>query len=561
MHIPDSPDISYWDASPILRDICKRKLGVGQALSLSGQGQAGELVLHRLREMGERAAFEVAPLAQIADRESPRLVTHNAKGNRINRVEYHPAYREMERIAYGSGMITVNYSSWSADVSSAASGRPARSLEASPEQSPGGTPDDGGRDARAPRTFGFALGYLFAMAEMGLYCPLCMTDGVVHVLTRHGTPEQIARVVPHLASSDRETLWTGGMFLTERAGGSDVGADGAVARDGELTGQKGVRPDGGADAAANETIARDGKLTGQKWFCSNVDADAVLVTARPDGAPAGTRGLHTYLMLQRGNAGITIERLKEKLGVRSMPTGEVTLRDAPAEEVGSFHAIADMMNMSRLYNAVASCAVIGRAIHEARWYIERRNAFGRPVIEWPLALETMMDLEAEHAGAMLLTFETIDALQRGDERLLRILTPIAKAVTGKLAVPCVSEAMELIGGNGYIEESPMPRLLRDAQVLPIWEGTTNILVLDALRTANKEAGHELLLTRIRAHFPAEADSLAAAFASLDERDARGWVDRLARMFELTLLAENEYGEHVDRFLARPLGMLPGARRP
>src|SRR4051794_3699915 len=487
MFIPDPPRVSYWDASPMLRDLCKRR--VDPALE------------PRLRDMGERAALEVAPLAQIADRESPRLITHDPRGNRINRVDYHPSYREMERIAYGSGMITVNY------------------VDPQPRS----------------RTFGFALGYLFAMAEMGLYCPLCMTDGVARVLTRHGTPEQIARVVPHLASSDRDTLWTGGMFLTERAGGSDVGA--------------------------NETVARDGRLTGQKWFCSNVDADAVLITARPEGEPAGTRGLRTYLMLQRDNPGITIERLKEKLGVRSMPTGEVTLRDAPAEEVGSFHAIADMMNMSRLYNAVASCAVIGRAIHEARWYIERRNAFGRPVIEWPLALETMMDLEAEHAGAMLLTFETIDALQRGDERLLRILTPIAKAVTGKLAVPCVSEAMELIGGNGYIEESPMPRLLRDAQVLPIWEGTTNILVLDALRTANKEAGHELLLTRIRAHFPAEADSLAAAFASLDERDARGWVDRLARMFELTLLAENEYGEHVDRLLGRPLGMLPGARRP
>ena len=497
MSIPDPPNISYWDASPILRDICKRKLDVGQALSLSGQ--AGELVLQRLRAMGERAAFEVAPLAQIADRESPRLVTHDAKGNRINRVEYHPSYREMERIAYGSGMITVNY------------------VDPQP----------------ASRTFGFALGYLFAMAEMGLYCPLCMTDGVAHVLTRHGTPEQIARVVPHLASSDRETLWTGGMFLTERAGGSDVGA--------------------------NETIARDGKLTGHKWFCSNVDADAVLVTARPEGAPEGTRGLRTFLMLQRDNPGITIERLKDKLGVRSMPTGEVTLRDAPAEEVGSFYAIADMMNMSRLYNAVASVAVIGRAIHEARWYIERRNAFGRPIIEFPLALETMMDLEAEHAGAMLLTFETIDALQRGDERLLRILTPIAKAVTGKLAVPCVSEAMELIGGNGYIEESPMPRLLRDAQVLPIWEGTTNILVLDALRTARKESGHELLLGRIRTHFPAEADALVAAYESLDERDARGWIDRLARMFELTLLAENEYGEHVDRLIGRPLGLVPGAQ--
>ena len=485
MPIPEPPNISYWDASPILRDICKRKLDPS--------------LEPRLIEMGERAAFEVAPLAQIADRESPRLVTHDARGNRINRVDYHPSYREMERIAYGSGMITVNY------------------VDPQPTS----------------RTFGFALGYLFAMAEMGLYCPLCMTDGVARVLTRHGTEEQIARVVPHLASSDRDTLWTGGMFLTERAGGSDVGA--------------------------NETIERDGRLTGQKWFCSNVDADAVLVTARPEGAPEGTRGLRTYLLLQRDNPGITIERLKEKLGVRSMPTGEVTLRDAPAEEVGGFNAIADMLNMSRLYNAVASVAVIGHAIHEARWYIERRQAFGRPVIEFPLALETMMDLEAEHAGAMLLTFETIDALQRGDDRLLRILTPIAKAVTGKLAVPCVSEAMELIGGNGYIEESPMPRLLRDAQVLPIWEGTTNILMLDALRTANKEAGHELLLERIRVRFPREAEALVASYASLDERDTRGWVDRLARMFELTLLAENGYGEHVDRLIDRPLGLIPGAQ--
>src|SRR3954454_16269075 len=423
----------------------------------------------------------------------------------------------MERIAYGSGMITVNYSSWSADVSSAASGRPARSLEASPEQSPGGTPDDGGRDARAPRTFGFALGYLFAMAEMGLYCPLCMTDGVAHVLTRHGKTEQIARVVPHLASSDRETLWTGGIFLTERACGSNV--------------------------AANETIARDGRLTGQKWFCSNVDADAVLVTARPEGAAAGTRGLRTYLMMQRDNPGITIERLKDKLGVRSMPTGEVTLRDAPAEEVGSFLAIADMMNMSRLYNAVASCAVIGRAIHEARWYIERRVAFGKPVIEHPLAEETLRDLEAEHLGALLMTFETVDALRRADAgddeaaRLLRVLTPVVKAVTGKLAVPCVSEAMELVGGNGYIEEWPMARLLRDAQVLPIWEGTTNILVLDALRVTRKERGHELLLARIRPSFPALADTLEAELASLDERHARRWVDRLARAYELALLAE------------------------
>lgn len=460
--------------------------------------------------MGERAALEVAPLAAIADRNQPRLVTHDERGQRINRVDYHPAFRDMERVAYGSGMIAMKY-----------------------------PPADAGA------TFvGFALGYLFAMAEMGLYCPVCMTDGVARVVVRHGTRDQIDRLVPRLASREIDTLWTGGMFLTERAGGSDVGS--------------------------NETIARrnaDGtwRLTGQKWFCSNVDAEVVLATARPEGAEAGIRGIRTYLMLTRDNPGVTIDRLKEKLGVRSMPTGEVTLRDAEAVEMGDFQAMAEMLNLSRLYNAVASVAVIGRANHEARWYIERRQAFGRRVIEFPLAEETLLDLEAEHLAALLLTFECVDALRRadaGDEeaaRLLRILTPIAKAVTGKLAVPCVSEAMELIGGNGYIEEWPMPRLLRDAQVLPIWEGTTNILVLDTLRVARREGGHQLMLSRVRSSSPSEADALESSFQSLDERHARGWMDALARAYELALLDEIGETWASDRLRSRPLGLLPGAR--
>ena len=501
-YIPEPPSQSYWDASPDFRALCKRKLTEADYAWAEPQ----------FSSMGERAAKDVAPLAAIADREQPRLITHDARGERVSQVVYHPAYREMERIAYGSGMIAMKYQTH--DHSAAA------------------------------QLTGFALGYLFAMAELGLYCPLCMTDGVARVLTRHGTHEQVSRVVPHLTSTDRDTLWTGGMFLTERAGGSDVGA--------------------------NETVARkngDGtwRLTGHKWFCSNVDAEAVLVTARINGGGEGTRGLGTFLLLPRETNGVTIERLKNKLGVRSMPTGEVTLTDARAEEVGSFAAMTDMLNLSRIYNSVAACGAIGRAVYEARHYIERRQAFGRAVIEWPLAQETFFDLAAEHAAALLLTFETIDCLARADAgdaeaaRLLRILTPITKAVTGKVAVPCVSEAMELIGGNGYIEESPLPRLLRDAQVLPIWEGTTNILVLDALRVAHKDATHELLLARIRTRFPREADALAYTFASLDEPDARGWVDRLARLYQLTLLIDAEHGEYADRLMNRPLGLLPGAR--
>jgi acyl-CoA dehydrogenase len=155
---------------------------------------------------------------------------------------------------------------------------------------------------------------------------------------------------------------------------------------------------------------------------------------------------------------------------------------------------------------------------------------------------------------MLLTFDAVDALRRTDGRL-RILTPIAKAVTGKLAVPCVSECMELIGGNGYIEDWPMPRLLRDAQVLPIWEGTTNILALDTLRTAHKDRSHELLLTRIAKHFPDEARSLEQPAG---EADARRWMDRLARAYQLTLLAEIGESATIERLQRRPLGLVPGA---
>ena len=501
-HIPEAPTDSYWDASPDFRNLCRRKLDPAAYAWAEPQ----------LEAMGERAAREVAPLAAIADRERPRLVTHDAHGRRISRVEYHPSYREIESIAYGSGMIAMKYSTHE-------------------------------HSALAP-IVGFSLGYLFAMAEAGVYCPVCMTDGVARVLSRYGSHEQSMTVVPHLTSTDPATLWTGGMFLTERAGGSDVGA--------------------------NETVAKqdaDGtwRLTGHKWFCSNVDAEAVLATARPEGASRGTKGLRTFLLLTRDNPGVTIERLKEKLGVRSMATGEVTLTDARAEEVGGFAPMAEMLNLSRLYNSVASVGVIGRAVHEARYYIERRQAFGRPIIEWPLAQETFFDIEAEHIGALLLTFEAVDALARADNgdddaaHLLRFLTPIAKAITGKLAVPCVSEAMELIGGNGYIEESPMPRLLRDAQVLPIWEGTTNILVLDALRVMNKEGSQELLLSRIRRQFPRDADALAYTLASLDEHDTRGWIDRLARLYELALLVEAGHGEYADRLVNRPLGMLPGAK--
>lgn len=504
MPIPQSPDVSYWDASPALRKILSAKLSAADFAWAEPQ----------LTAMGDTAARTVAPLAAIADRESPRLQTHDARGNRVDRIDYHPAYREMQKIAYGSGMVGMKYDG--------------ATLAAHPD---------------AVQLAGFALGYLFAMGEMGLYCPVCMTDGVARILTLFGKRERFGTTIDRLAATDMSSVWTGAMFLTEKIGGSDVGA--------------------------NETIARQDPLglwwlTGTKWFCSNVDADAILATARPEGGVAGTKGLRTWLVLRSQAPGMTIDRIKDKLGVRSMPTGEVTLDSVPAVEVGDFHSIAEMLNLSRLYNSVAAVAVMGRAILEARHYIERRRAFGMPVIEHPLALETLLDAEAEQLGALYLTFETVDALgraDRGDEnaaRERRFLTPVVKAVTGKLAVPVVSECMELIGGNAYIEESPMPRLLRDAQVLPIWEGTTNILALDALRAAAKDGGHFVTLERIAKVLPAEAKALEESFATIEERQARGWMDRVARALEIALLREAGEDAAADRLAKRPLGLVPGA---
>lgn len=502
--IPESPHVSYWESSAALRAMMVSKLSAEDL----------EWSRPHLESMGRLAGLEVSSLAWIADREGPRLAQWDERGERIDRVDYHPSYHRMEEIAYGSGMIGLKY-------------------------------DEGtDRSNRTLQLTCFGMGYLFAMAEMGLYCPVCMTDGVARVLRMWASGETAQRAIARLTSTNPSAVWTGAMFLTERAGGSDVGS--------------------------NETIARradDGtwRLWGQKWFCSNVDAEAALVTARPEGAPAGTRGLRTWLILPRESDGITIDRLKDKMGVRSMPTGEVTLDGVVAEEVGGFDAIVEMLNLSRLYNSVASVAVMGRALLEAQTYARERMAFGRPVASHPLAEETLEDLKAEHLANLLLTFEAVETLGQVDDGVadarlrLRMLTPMVKAVTGKMAVGFVSEAMELIGGNGYIEESPLPRLLRDAQVLPIWEGTTNVLVLDALRAARKERAHEPLLDRIGNAFPSEARSMRESLETLDERAARTWVDRLARLSQLTLLLEAGQDDVVERLRRRPIGLPAGAR--
>lgn len=508
-----------------------------------------------LVRMGALAAGPVDRLAFEANAHPPELRRFDREGRRVDEVVFHPSYEELRELAYGNGVIALGYDD---------AARPA--------------PQGGGR---APHALVFALGYLFGEAEQGLFCPICMTDGAARVIERFAPPEVARAVVPRLAARDRKLLWEGAMWLTEKQGGSDVGANSCEARE-----------EGGR-----------WRLHGDKWFCSNAGAEVMLVLARPRGASAGTDGLALFLVLRHGDDGapnaIRFHRLKDKLGTRSMATGEATLEGADAILISppgrGFKAMAEMLNMSRLYNAVGSCAGMRRATWEAASYARKRTTFEKPLDRHPLQQEAIADLAVDCEAATALTFEAVRRLDRldagskdeADRKLLRALTPLAKLATAKAAVRSASEACEALGGNGYVEEFVTPRLLRDAQVLPIWEGTTNILSLDLLaRGFGRERAHETirdeaarLLAGVRAPALAEAaglvrETLAAvvaeadrALAAGDERPARELALRTADAFEAALLlseAEDARSElvalrHVALRLApRPLsGVRPG----
>lgn len=432
--------------------------------------------LPRLQALGTAAPADVDPAARLADRHRPILHRRTPEGERVDTVEFHPAYGTLQALAREHQVFTL---AW----------HPV------------------GEAPRGPRVLGFALGYLYAQAESGYYCPACMTDGAAFVLSRHGPEALRERHLPRLTAAGVDGAEEGAMYLTEKGGGSDVG--------------------GGTATLARKDEDDSWRLTGEKWFASNCVADVALALARMPDGPEGTSGLGLFLVPRRlpdgtPNPGLRIERLKEKLGVTSMPTGEVLLDDAVADLVepapAGFKAMAEMVNLSRLYNAVASVAVARRAVREGARTGRERTSFGRPLREHPLFLATLTRLTVDVEGALAFTLETADVFDRwaaGDETafpLLRALTPCAKAMTAKLAVEAASEGCELLGGNGYIEDYVTPRLLRDAQVLPIWEGTTNIQALDLLRAAARDRALEALVSRGRAALDEAADLEGAGSA-------------------------------------------------
>ena len=449
--VPDQHGVNLYDSDP----------DFARLLPLYLPRAVFELLEPKLQQLGGLAGGVLDTLAQTADKNPPTLVHRTRSGIDAQSIVKHPAYVEMERYAFSEyGLAAMSHR---AGVF--------------------------GHDTPLPAAAKYALTYLFVQAEFGLCCPLSMTDSLTRTLRKYGTPELIERYLPMLTTQVFDDLYQGAMFMTEQGAGSDVGATATRAT-----------PDGDAY-----------KLYGDKWFCSNPDADLAMVLARIDGASHGLKGVSLFLLPRTLPDGSTnayrIIRLKDKLGTRSMASGEISLNGARAYLVGQagrgFQQMADMVNNSRLSNGVRAAGLMRRALSEALFIARERSAFGRKLVELPLMRRQLAKLMLPTEQARPMVFQTADALRRSDAgekdayALVRILTPLIKFRATRDARKVTGDAMEVRGGCGYIEDWADPRLVRDAHLGSIWEGTSNIVALDVLRAIRREGSLPVLEQHLR----------------------------------------------------------------
>lgn len=444
---PDCRGMNFFQADPGFQDLLKLYM-------------ADDLRAHlwpHLDRLGGLAGGRLDELAAAADKHPPVLHARDRFGRDEEWIEYHPAYREMEKLAW------------------AEFGLPAMAHRAGVL----------GWPAPFPPIAKYAFQYLFTQGEFGLMCPVSVTETSTHLLVKFGDDELKARYLPRLLSQDMDRVWKAAQFMTEKAGGSDVGANEAVAR-----------LEGG-----------EWRLYGDKWFCSHADADLAMILARPEGASGGTAGLGLFLMPRRLEDGARnryrIVRLKDKLGTKSMASGEIRLEGALAYPVGRLdRGVKQMMhqvNLSRLSHGMRAAAMMRRCLNEALAATSGRCAFGRSVAEFPLMRRQLMKLllPTEQAQAMAMHAAYVFGLaNEGDaaaEAQLRILTPLLKLRACRDNILVATGAMEARGGNGYIEDWVEARLVRDAQLGVLWEGTSNINALDVIgRAVARQRCHESL---------------------------------------------------------------------
>ncbi len=459
--MPTQPDLArtqladWLDAQP--RDLYAADSFFQRALRVFAGQEALEDIEPDLAAFGPLAATEVDPLVREnnLDANLPRLERYDGIGRRIERIAHHPSYHEAGALIYGSGVME-------------AYGREHPNLRA------------------------LSLMYLSSQnGEAGHNCPLACTAGVIRVLQELGTEEMKARWLPGLLSRDYDTHLEGAQFLTELQGGSDVGAN-----------------------AVQAELADDGtwRIHGEKWFCSNIDADLFLMTARV-GDAEGTRGLGLFLVPRLWDGepnGLRIRRLKHKLGTRSMASGETDFVGARGWHMGPLgEGFAQVMRLvihtSRMYNAAACMGLARRAFTVAHSYAHHRRAFGQRIVHFPLVQAHLQAMERSLEQGLAGTLHHVvvqDLLDRGagDERLQayqRLGVNLNKMTTAMDARQLVIDAIEVLGGNGAIESfSVLPRLLRDVIVYENWEGTHNTLVMQSWRDMQKYGLHEPYLDQL-----------------------------------------------------------------
>ncbi|WP_339149127.1 MULTISPECIES: acyl-CoA dehydrogenase family protein [unclassified Sutcliffiella] len=407
-----------------------------------------------LTEFGESCANEIDERAIHTDREGqPKLIKYNKLGEDISEVWVNEGYKKTVEETYNRGIVGYVH-------------------KEIPELGQQGN-----------YLYSYAQGYLLSQTEPGFYCPVTLTMATAYLLDHYADQHIKDKFLPHVISTGEVELFEGATFLTERQGGSDVGANET----------KAVRNSDGSTYL----------LTGEKYFASNAGQCGVaMVLARMEGAPKGTKGLSLFAVPWRKEDGsgklngIEIRRLKDKLGVRAVPSAEVLFHDAEGYLVGEpskgIYYMMEALNLSRVCNAIASIGIMQRAYTEARNYATSRVTFGDQLINFPMIRESLVDMAVKQEVETSAMFELValfDRVMRKESKqvseeeviLNRLLIALLKKETAEQAVHFSHEAIEMHGGNGFIEDFVTPRLLRDAQVLTVWEGTANILGMEVLR--------------------------------------------------------------------------------
>lgn len=424
-----------------------------------------EYAVRKLNIFYDKCYNEFDERATYTDRDGqPKLVKYNKFGEEVSEIWVNEGYKQTVSDTYNAGIVGYVHKE---------------------------IPELG---EKGNYLYSYAQGYLLSQVEPGFYCPVTLSMAVAYVIDHYADVELKEKFLPHVLSTGEVELYEGATFLTERQGGSDVGANEVKA------------------VCQNDGTYR---IYGEKYFASNAGQCGVAaVLARIEGSEPGTKGLSLFLVPWRKEDQsinhIQIRRLKDKLGVRAVPSAEIVFEGAKGYLVGDakrgFYYMMEALNLSRVCNAVASLGIMKRALKESIEYANWRSAFGSPIIQYPMIQETLATLQARFEVQLSALFESIELFDfvmgnpeqatREQIAMNRLNIALLKARTADEAIDFSHQAIETHGGNGYIEDFVTPRLLRDAQVLTVWEGTANILGLEVLRLMKKYEVHQLFLKQV-----------------------------------------------------------------